>query len=81
MVQKGTYLVPTDRCGVWFTRIFHLYGGFKKKNASISNFVKISVRSTKPNSAKTGCGYFGFRSSDCFSAGSYENYQWPEYFL
>jgi hypothetical protein len=29
--------------------LFHLYGGFKKKSASISNFVKISVRSTKPN--------------------------------
>ena len=49
MVQKGSFLIPTDRCGVWFTRIFHLYGGFNKKSASISSFVKISVRSTKPN--------------------------------
>ena len=49
MVQKGSYLVPTDRCGVWFTRVFHLYGGFKRRVSSISNFIKVSVRSTKPN--------------------------------
>ena len=42
-------MVPTDRCGVWFTKIFHIYGGFKKNSATISNFVKISVRSTRPN--------------------------------
>ena len=49
MVQKGSYLIPSDRCGVWFSRVFHLYGGFKRKVSTISNFTKISVRSTKPN--------------------------------
>lgn len=49
MVQKGSFLIPADRCGVWFTRIFHIYGGFNKKNATISNFIKVSVRKTKPN--------------------------------
>ena len=49
MVQKESKLVPIDRCGVWFTKIFHLYGGFKKNYSCVNNFVKISVKLTKPN--------------------------------
>ena len=49
MVQKGSYLIPSDRCGVWFSRVFHLYGGFNRKVSTVSNFTKVSVRSTKPN--------------------------------
>jgi len=49
MVQKESVLIPIDRCGVWVTKIFHLYGGSIRKKSTINNFVKISVKSTKPN--------------------------------
>lgn len=49
MVQKETNLKPIDRCGVWSVRVFHLYGGSKQKNSTISNFVKISVKKTRAN--------------------------------
>ena len=49
MVQKESKLIPIDRCGVWFTKIFHLYGGAYKKIACINSFVKVSVKLTKPN--------------------------------
>jgi large subunit ribosomal protein L14 len=34
---------------VWFTKIFHLYGGSKKKVCFTNNFIKVSVKVTKPN--------------------------------
>ena len=49
MVQKETNLKPIDRCGVWSVRVFHLYGGSFRKNSTISNFVKISVKKTRSN--------------------------------
>lgn len=49
MIQKNTILTPTDKCGVWTVNTFHLYGGFKKKIATTSNFVKVSARHTRPN--------------------------------
>jgi len=49
MIQKGSYLIPIDKNGVWSVNTFHLYGGFKKKISHISNFVKVSVRNVKPN--------------------------------
>lgn len=49
MVQKSTYLIPIDKCGVWYTKIFHLYGGFKRQYSCIGNFIKVSVKLTKPN--------------------------------
>lgn len=49
MVQKETNLKPIDKCGVWSVRVFHLYGGSYRKQAFISNFVKISVKKTRPN--------------------------------
>ncbi len=49
MVQKGTYLKPLDSCGVWTVKIFHLYRGGFRKFAYIGNFIKASVRTTKPN--------------------------------
>jgi len=49
MIQKGTYLTPIDKNGVWVVNTFHLYGGFKRKSAHLSNFIKVSVRSVKPN--------------------------------
>ena len=49
MVQKESIVVPIDRCGVWFTKIFHLYGGSHRRYSFINNFVKVSVKLTKPN--------------------------------
>lgn len=49
MLQKMSKLIPLDKSGVWQTKIFHIYGGFKKKNAYPGDFVKISVKKTKPN--------------------------------
>ena len=48
MIQKGTYLIPMDKCGVWWVNTFHLYGGFYKKITKTGNFVKVSVRNTRP---------------------------------
>lgn len=49
MVQKESILIPIDKCGVWFTKIFHIYGGSSKKWGLINSFVKVSVKLTKPN--------------------------------
>lgn len=49
MIQKGTYLVPMDKCGVWWVNVFHIYKGFNKKIGKTGNIVKVSVRNTKPN--------------------------------
>lgn len=49
MVQKETNLKPIDKCGVWSVRAFHLYGGSFRKNSTISNFIKISVKKTRAN--------------------------------
>lgn len=49
MIQKGTYLIPMDRCGVWWVNTFHIYKGFNKKIGKAGNFIKVSVRNTRPN--------------------------------
>ena len=49
MVQKETNLKPIDRCGVWSVRTFHLYGGSFRKNSTVGNFIKVSVKKTRPN--------------------------------
>lgn len=48
MVQKQSQLVPADKCGVWFVKVFHLYYGYNRKIAFLGGFVKVSVRKTKP---------------------------------
>ena len=40
---------PADNCGVWWVSVFHLYYGFNRKTAYCGNFVKVSVRRTKPD--------------------------------
>lgn len=50
MIIKGTNLIPLDKNGVWFVKVFHLYGGFYKKYSSSGSFVKVSVKKTKLNS-------------------------------
>jgi large subunit ribosomal protein L14 len=49
MIFKKTYLVPIDKCGVWWVNTFHLYGGYSRKVSHIGDFIKISVRNTRPN--------------------------------
>jgi large subunit ribosomal protein L14 len=49
MIKKYTYMEPADNCGVWWVSVFHLYYGFNRKTAYCGNFVKVSVRRTKPD--------------------------------
>jgi ribosomal protein L14 len=49
MIFKKSYLVPIDKCGVWWVNTFHLYGGSSRKSSTIGDFIKISVRNTRPN--------------------------------
>lgn len=49
MVKKQTFLVPADRCGVWWVSIFHLYKGSFRKTSYVGDFVKVSVKLTRPN--------------------------------
>jgi len=41
--------MPMDRCGVWWVNVFHIYKGFNKKIGTSGNFVKVSVRNTRPS--------------------------------
>jgi ribosomal protein L14 len=49
MIKKFTYMEPVDNCGVWWVSVFHLYYGFNRKTAYCGNFVKVSVKRTKPS--------------------------------
>merc|ERR1712045_1067945 len=48
MVYKGTNIIPADKCGVCHARVFHLYRGFNRKVSFVGEFIKVSVRRTKP---------------------------------
>jgi len=48
MIYKGTNIIPADKCGVWHARVFHLYKGFNRKVSFVGEFIKVSVRRTKP---------------------------------
>ena len=41
MIQKNSYLIPSDKCGVWWVSVFHVYKGSFKKIAYIGDFVKV----------------------------------------
>lgn len=49
MIQKGTYLIPMDKCGVWWVSVFHIYKGFRHNIGVRGDFVKISVKNTRPD--------------------------------
>lgn len=49
MFQKNSYLVPADKCGVWWVSIIHLYVGFSRKVSRVGDFVKVSVKKTRPD--------------------------------
>lgn len=44
MIQKNTKLIPVDRCGVVWVKVFHLYGGWSRKVSHVGEFVKSSVK-------------------------------------
>lgn len=48
MLQKGSLVIPADKCGVWFGKIFHLYRGFNRKKSFTGDFIKLSVKKTRP---------------------------------
>ncbi len=48
MIQKSTILVPADKCGVFTVNTFHLYKGFSRKFSKFGDYIKISVKKTKP---------------------------------
>lgn len=49
MIQKETKLIPIDNCGVWSVKVFHLYKGSFRKVSFVGDFVKVSVKKTRPN--------------------------------
>ena len=53
MVQKNTILVPSDKCGVLTINTFHLYNGFKRKFSKFGEYIKVSIRKTKPENTLT----------------------------
>lgn len=48
MVQKSTILIPSDKNGVLTVNVFHLYKGFSRRISYFGDFVKVSIRKTKP---------------------------------
>ena len=49
MVQKSTIAGVSDKSGIFNVNIWHLYRGFSRKTAYFGDYLKISVRDTKPN--------------------------------
>lgn len=49
MVQKTSIVLPADKCGVLTANTFHLYKGFSRKFAGFGNYIKVSIRKTKPD--------------------------------
>jgi len=48
MIQKNSTLRPADSCGVFKVRVFHVYKGSKGQLAQVGDFLKVSVRVTRP---------------------------------
>lgn len=42
-------MIPADKCGVLFVKVFHLYRGFFRKSSKNGDFIKSSVRKTIPD--------------------------------
>jgi ribosomal protein L14 len=49
MIQKNTLVYPIDKSGAILGNVFHVYRGGQKKNCSVGEFVKISLRKVKPD--------------------------------
>jgi len=48
VIQKGSVIRPSDNCGVFRVRVFHVYKGSKGKLAFLGDFLKVSARLVKP---------------------------------
>lgn len=48
MIKKNTKLIPADKCGFWEVKSIHLYKGFNRKTSYCGDFLKVSVKKTKP---------------------------------
>jgi large subunit ribosomal protein L14 len=48
MIQKSTILVPADKCGVFTVNTFHLYRGFSRRFSIFGDYIKVSIKKTKP---------------------------------
>ena len=53
MIQKSSILIPSDKCGVLTVNTFHLYKGFSRKFSKFSDYIKVSIRKTKPENILT----------------------------
>jgi len=49
MIMKHTILSTADNSGVYNIFTFHLYKGFNRKVSNFGDYIKVSVRDTKPN--------------------------------
>jgi large subunit ribosomal protein L14 len=48
MIQKNSYLIPCDKSGVYLTKVFHLYRGFNRKISYLGDFIKVTVKRSRP---------------------------------
>lgn len=48
MIYKSSSLIPADKCGVWLVKVFHLYRGYNRKVSFIGDFIKCSIKKTRP---------------------------------
>lgn len=53
MIQKTSILIPADKCGVLTVNTFHLYKGFSRKTSTLGDYIKVSIRKTKPENVLT----------------------------
>lgn len=49
MLQKSSHVNVSDKCGVWSAQVFHVYRGSRHRFALTGDFVKVSIRRTRPN--------------------------------
>jgi large subunit ribosomal protein L14 len=49
VIQKTTILIPADKCGVFTVNTFHLYKGFSRKFSKFGDYIKVSIRKTRPD--------------------------------
>lgn len=47
MIQKGSFLNPIDKNGVWWVSTFHIYNGHLNKYGTSGDFLKVSVKKIK----------------------------------
>ena len=50
MIQRNSILVPAVNCGVLTVNTFYLYKAFNRKFSYFSDYIKLSVRETIPES-------------------------------